>query len=702
MAGATSTILSCLSEEKMTRLLSSVVAVAIAIAPAVAQDVAGRGLATSDVPQRTANDGNVILSGIPELPPGTSARLQPYQNTRSATFADWTAGGEAIYITTRFAAVDQLHRVDRPGGARRQLTFADEPVRGPTRRPGSEEVLYAWDVGGGESFQLTLLDPATARSRHLTDGTSRNLSPVWSDDGQRLAYTSTRRDGRSNDIWVMNVADTASARGVLEAPAGTFWVATDWDPAGERLLVANYVSITDVRVHLVHVETGQLEPVAGGADRPGAYLPAAFAPGGAGIFVITDEGGEFARLGHMPLPAGPIEIITGDIDWDVDGFVMSQDRRRAAFTVNEGGISRVYLFDPATRGFERVGSLPVGIVGLGEFSPDGRHLGLTLNSPDSPSDVYTLELSDGPLGHGPLTRWTHSEVGGLDPSTFVTPELIHYPTFDGRDIPAFVYRPLGGGPHPVVIRIHGGPEGQSRPGFSSVNQSWVQELGIAVLDPNVRGSSGYGRTFVGLDDGVLREDAVRDIGALLDWIASQPDLDQNRVMVYGGSYGGYMVLASLVHYGDRLRGGVNMVGISDFISFLENTEAYRRDLRRAEYGDERDPEMQAFFERISPLRNAHRIRSPLFVIHGHNDPRVPVTEAEQIVQEVRASGRPVWYMNALNEGHGFARRDNQDLMRDLVVLFFQEHLLALAAGSESLRRHRSRVNTVPCTPSSDG
>lgn len=333
------------------------------------------------------------------------------------------------------------------------------------------------------------------------------------------------------------------------------------------------------------------------------------------------------------------------------------------------------LLDPATRRFDAVGSLPMGLVGLGAFSPDGRQLALALNSPDSPSDVYTLELADDPLGHGDLIRWTYSEVGGLDPSTFVVPELIHYPTFDDRDIPAFVYRPRGPGPHPVVIRIHGGPESQSRPVFSSLFQGWIHELGIAVLDPNVRGSSGYGRTYVELDNGMLREDAVRDIGALLDWISAQPDLDQNRVMVFGGSYGGYMVLASLIHYSDRLRGGVNIVGISDFISFLENTEAYRRDLRRAEYGDERDPEMRAFFERISPLRNSDRITAPLFVIHGQNDPRVPVTEAEQIVEQVRANDRPVWYMNALNEGHGFARRDNQDLVRDLVVLFFQEHLV---------------------------
>jgi dipeptidyl aminopeptidase/acylaminoacyl peptidase len=655
----------------LARYLSIPLLLVVLAASATAQEPTVTG-----VSERTANDGNVILSGVPEVPPEISLRLQPYQNTRSAGFADWAHDGRGLYITTRFATVPQLHRVDRPGGARRQLTFADEPIRGPTRRPGHPELLYSADIGGGEFFQFFLLDPTTGRARRLTDGRSRNTNPAWSDDGRRLAFSSTRRDGRSNDVWVMNVNDTTSARPVLEATDGTLWVATDWHPAGERLLVANYVSATDSRVHVLELGTGVHARIAGGPDAPATYLPAAFTPDGQGVFVVTDEGGEFTRLGVVPVGGGPIEILTGDIPWDVNGFALSRDRRRSAFVTNEGGVSRLYLLDPATREFRVVDAVPTGIIGIGEFSPDDRRLALTLNAADSPADVYTLDLATDPLGYGDLTRWTHSEVGGLDPSSFVTPELIEYRTFDDRQIPAFLYRPRGDGPHPVVISIHGGPEGQSRPGFSSVFQSWINEAGIAVLDPNVRGSAGYGRTYLGLDDGMRREDAVRDIGALLDWIATQPDLDQDRVMVYGGSYGGYMVLSSLMHYSDRLRGGVDIVGISDFISFLENTESYRRDLRRAEYGDERDPEMRAFFERISPLRNAERIRAPLFVIHGQNDPRVPISEAEQIVRQVRENGRPVWFMNALNEGHGYARRANQDLMRDLVFLFFQEHLLA--------------------------
>jgi dipeptidyl aminopeptidase/acylaminoacyl peptidase len=368
-------------------------------------------------------------------------------------------------------------------------------------------------------------------------------------------------------------------------------------------------------------------------------------------------------------------MITGSIPWDVESCALSDDRSRLAFTVNENGTSAVYLLETATDDYRRFESVPRGVVSALSFRPDGRSLGFTLDSGVSPADAFTVDLSAGLAQTGAAVRWTESEVGGLDPSRFVGPDLIEFKSFDSRSIPAYFYKPSGQGPHPVVIYIHGGPESQSRPLFSGVFQSWLLELGVAILDPNVRGSAGYGKGYLKLDNGMLREDSVRDIGALLDWIAGQPDLDTQRVMVYGGSYGGYMVLASLVHFGDRLRCGVDVVGISDFITFLENTQDYRRDLRRVEYGDERDPEMRSFFERISPLRNAGRIVTPLLVVQGQNDPRVPVTEAEQIVEKVRSNGRDVWYMNALNEGHGYARKENQDLLRDAAFQFMREHLL---------------------------
>jgi dipeptidyl aminopeptidase/acylaminoacyl peptidase len=314
------------------------------------------------------------------------------------------------------------------------------------------------------------------------------------------------------------------------------------------------------------------------------------------------------------------------------------------------------------------------------FSPDGSKLALTINTARSPSDTYVLHLGGDALDYGRLERWTYSEVGGLDTTAFREPELIEFPTFDTvdgqpRKIPAWLYRPAGDGPFPVVISIHGGPEGQARPAFSSTYQLWLEKLGAAVLVPNVRGSAGYGKTYVALDNGFRREDSVKDIGALLDWIGTQPDLDEDRVAVFGGSYGGYMVLASAVHFSDRLKAAVDIVGISSFVTFLENTQDYRRDLRRAEYGDERDPEMRAHLEKISPVNNVEHIRIPLFVVQGENDPRVPVTESIQMVEALREQGQPVWYMNALNEGHGYRKKENRDIYQQATVLFLRTHLL---------------------------
>jgi dipeptidyl aminopeptidase/acylaminoacyl peptidase len=351
-----------------------------------------------------------------------------------------------------------------------------------------------------------------------------------------------------------------------------------------------------------------------------------------------------------------------------------------AFVVNENGRSAIYLLDPRTREHRRIDTIPTGVAARIEFSPDGRKLAMTLNTATTPSDTFVLELGDGPLDYGPLIRWTFSEVGGLDTTAFREPTLISYPTFDEvdgkrREIPAWVYKPPGDGPFPVVVSIHGGPEAQSRPRFTSTYQMWMAKLGVAIVVPNVRGSAGYGKTYLGLDNGFRREDSVKDIGALLDWIATQPDLDEDRVAVFGGSYGGYMVLASAVHYSDRLRAAVDIVGISSFVTFLENTQDYRRDLRRVEYGDERDPEMRAHLEKISPLNNVDKISVPMFVVQGENDPRVPVTESTQMVTALREQGNTVWYMNALNEGHGYRKKENRDIYQQATVLFLQQYLV---------------------------
>jgi acetyl esterase/lipase len=622
--------------------------------------------------ERTANGGNVILSGVPEIPKELSARLAPYQNTRSATFGTFSSK-RAMFITTRFGSVPQIHRVDMPGGARHQLTFGAEPIRWVVGRPMHEELLYSSDEGGAEAFQLFLFDPVSGSTRRLTDGRSQNMGGVWNPEGTHLAFTSTKRDGKSNDIWILPVDKPGAARMALKAPDGTFWAAADW--IGDRLLIANHIAATDTRIHVQDIPSGRMKSLIGGGDAPAAYRPLAFDRDGRGVFLLTEANSELVQLAWIPTDGGRIQFVTKDLPWDVEVFALSRDRKRAAFTTNESGTSQLYLMDAQSHDYRRVEALPKGQVSSMDFSHDGRSLAITISSAASPDDVYTLSLGRRTLEYGTVTRWTFSEVGGLDASRFVTPSLIEARSFDGRMIPALVYKPRGKGPFPVIVHIHGGPEGQARASFNPVIQSWMGEFGIAVVAPNVRGSSGYGKTYLTLDDGFRREDAVRDIGAILDWIKTQADFDSSRVMVYGGSSGGYMVLASLMHYSDRLAGGVSIVGISDFTTFLENTAASRRDVRRAEYGDERQPEVRAFFDRISPLRNARRIAAPLLVLHGENDPRVPSSQAHEIVRQVRAQGTPVWFVNALNEGHGFARKENQDLVRDVAALFIEKYLL---------------------------
>ncbi len=641
----------------------------------------GASLAFADVEQRTMNDGNLILEDIPEISEEIVAKLLQFQNVRSAGFSSWTHDGAGLYVSTRFGDVVSLHHVTTPLGSRSQRTYFDEPMGQIERRPGRSEMLITRDAGGSEFAQIFRLNPHTGDAEMLTDGESRNGSIVWDRRGTRVAFQSTRRNGASNDIWMMDPDAADESKLVLESTDGSWWGPAEFSASGSKLLASNYVSVSDSRVHIVDLDTGATQRIAGGDERASVNYPIGFDDHRDGIWLITNKDSEFERLAWQSTkPGSAPQTIAEEIPWNVTDATISHDRKRIAFVTNEGGSSKVYLLDTKTREYKQIDVLPSGLVFSVRFGPRDRRLAMTLNTSQSPSDAFVLDLGRGPLDYKALTRWTESEVGGLDKTAFRTPELVHYPTFDQvegkpREIPAWIYKPAGKGPHPVVISIHGGPEGQARPSFSSTYQMWMDKLGVAVIRPNVRGSNGYGKTYLGLDNGFKREDSVKDIGALLDWIETQPDLDADRVAVFGGSYGGYMVLASAVHYSDRLSAAVDVVGISNFVSFLENTQDYRRDLRRVEYGDERDPAMRDYLQRISPVNNVEKIKIPMFIVQGENDPRVPVTEATQMVEALRKEGHTVWYMNALNEGHGYRKRENRDVYQQATLLFLEQHLV---------------------------
>ena len=632
--------------------------------------------------------GNRISENIPPIPEALAEKLNRYQNTRGASVAGWTRDG-CLLIGTRFAETTQAHRVCQAMGAREQLTFYAEPVAGLTPAPATSPLdgfVFSRDVGGNEFSQLYWFDFGTRETTLLTDGKrSQNGDARFSADGRWLAWSSTARNGKDTDIWVRDM-QAGTAKPVVTA--GGTWQALDFSADGTRLLVSKYVSISESYPGEVDLTAGTLRmfPVDGGKAAFGDFR---FAGAGNAVYFVSDEPvrgkpNEFRTLRYHDPASGEFRQLTGAIPWDVDALEVSADGRHLAYVSNEDGIDRLHVLALPEQEPVALPELPIGLIGGLSFSADGKRLAMTLNTATSPSDAYVVDLTN-----SQLTRWTQSEVGGLDTAKFASPTLIRYPTFDRvggkrRTIPAFYYRPAGaaaGAKLPVVINIHGGPESQATPYFSATIQYLVNELGVAVLVPNVRGSSGYGKSWLRLDNAEKREDSVKDIGALLDWIAAQPGLDADRVAVFGGSYGGYMVLATMTNYPERIRAGIDVVGISHFGTFLKNTEDYRRDLRRAEYGDERDAKMRKVFERISPLNNAGRIRAPLFVAQGRNDPRVPYTEAEQIVKAVRGNGQPVWYLLFSDEGHGFRKKANSDYFTASSMLFLEKYLIGEAVST---------------------
>jgi protease II len=616
---------------------------------------------------------NLVVEGIPPIPASLAQTVERYTEFRSAALSSWHPTERKMLISTRFGDTPQIHEVRSPLGMRKQLTFFPERVAGASYQPTQGNYfVFSKDIGGNEFSQNYRYDLATGDVTLLTDGKSKNSGGVWSTRGDRMAYTSTRRTGKDNDIYVIDPSNPKSDRLVATVEGGG-WYPLDWSPDDRQLLVLEFVSVNESYLWLFNVDSDEkklLTPK--GGDEKISYQAGLFSKDGKGLYVVTDRDSEFQRLTYLDLATGEHTYLSSQIQWDVEDFDLSEDGKLLAFVTNEDGISVLHLLDTTTRQEKPLPKLPTGLIGTIGWHRNNKDLGITFVSARSTADIYSIDVTT-----NQVERWTESETGGLNTENFSEAELIRWQSFDNKTISGFLYRPPAKfkGKRPVMINIHGGPEGQSRPGFLGRSNFYLNELGIAVIFPNVRGSTGYGKTFLKLDNGYLREDSVKDIGALLDWIKTQPDLDSDRILVIGGSYGGYMSLAVSTHYSDRIRAAIDIVGISNFISFLERTESYRRDLRRVEYGDERDPKMRAFLEKISPLNNANKIKNPLFVVHGKNDPRVPLYEAEQIVATVRKNNVPVWYLMAKDEGHGFAKKKNADFQFYATIAFIQEYLL---------------------------
>jgi dipeptidyl aminopeptidase/acylaminoacyl peptidase len=614
---------------------------------------------------QTREVGNIVYDGVPATPPAVQAAIAPYYNARSAVFEDWLPDG-SILIATRFGDTNQIHRVAKPGGARTQLTFFSEPVSNAETVPGTSAFLYPRDVGGAEYYQAYIRS-LDGTETQLTAPNTRNQSFVFAKDGKTVVWSQVTPGDPNYDIVMADPANP-SARRVIHDGQGSM-APLDISADGRTVLAARFHSQAWVELFTLDVASGKLTPL--GPNRKIGYQGGAFVDGGAGVLTLSDDGAEHTRPVVIDVKTGKVRDLEPGARWGSEGFDVSPDGRIMALAVNEEGYSTLVLRDVATGKVLPGPKLPQGVLTAAKFSPDGRRIGLSLSTSTSSGDVWSYDLAS-----GELTRWTQSELGGLDAAKLVEPTLFRYPTFDGKQIPAFIYRPktAKAGKLPVVIQIHGGPESQEQPNFNPRRQSWVAELGAAVIIPNVRGSSGYGKTYMGLDNAEKREDSVKDIGALLDWVAKQPDLDATRVAVVGQSYGGYMVLAVAGHYNDRIAGAIDLYGISDWVTFLQNTEGYRRDNRRAEYGDERDPKMRAVFDKIAPVKMSDRMKKPMMVFQGANDPRVPRSESEQMVARLRAQGTEVWYVLAKDEGHGIYKKANQEAVRGTEIVFLKKVL----------------------------
>jgi len=644
----------------MKRLCRLLVLVWLAALPAAAQE------------GYVAPPESLVIDGVPKIPVALAETAGRYASFRSGSISDWHPVKHEMLISTRFAETPQLHLVAMPGGARQQLTFFVDSVSNGRFHPnGGDYIVFMKDIGGGEWYQLYRYEMKTGDTTLLTDGKSRNLMGPWSSDGDRIAYMSTRRTGKDTDLWVMNPADSKTDR-LLTQLSGGGWQPEDWSPDDKKILLLEELSINESYLWLVDTATGQrTELTPHNMTDKVSYGEARFSKDGKGIYVTTDKDSEFHRLAYIDLETKQPTYLTTSIHWDVETFDLAHDGKLLAFVTDEEGLSVLHVRD-TTNGREMpLPHVPTGVIGGLRWHKNGHELGFSLNNSRGPGDCYSLDVAN-----EKLDRWTNSETA-VRTESLLQAELIHWKSFDGKMISGFLYKPPAkfAGRRPVLVVIHGGPEGQSQPTFLGRNNYLLNEMGIALIYPNVRGSTGYGKTFSLLDNGFKREDTYKDINALFDWIATQTELDSQRIAVTGGSYGGHMTLAVSTFYSDRIRCSVDIVGMSNLVTFLEHTEAYRRDLRRVEYGDERDPKMREFLEKIAPMNNIERIRKPMFVIAGKNDPRVPVSESQQIADALKKAGTPVWLMVANDEGHGYHKKPNQDFQFYATVEFLQEYLL---------------------------
>ncbi len=656
-------------------------------------------------------NANLHVEGIAPIAQSIATDVARYADFRPVSFVAWHPTRREMLVRHRAegASTAQLFWLKGPGQPLQALTQHPDPVGAAAIDRSGRYVVFAASKGGSEADQLYRQDidldtgAPIGTPVLLTNERERHSRMAWfRADGQysgEMLVSSVpldkflpaeQRASIGVTVRLIDPHKPEAARELFKLPQ-TGWFGSSLDRSGKVLYIGKYLSANESEVWAVTLATGErtrLLPEPGSSVRA-VHLQPRLSADGKSLNVISDRNGEFRELMRMDLASGRLRSLTINLPHDVEGYGgedgedddNAESKRGGLLLVrlNVNGRTELRAFDASTNAPVALTGLPEGNITSAAPRRGGSELAFNVSGAKSPGDVFAIDAASLRSADKPAKPWARAAMS-MDTSAFRDQEVVRWKSFDGLEISGLMSRAASTfrDKRPVMIDIHGGPESQARVGFAGRQNYYTQALGITVIRPNVRGSSGFGKTFLKLDNGVLRENSVKDIGALLDWIATQPDLDASRVLVSGGSYGGYMSLAVATHYSERIAGAIDVVGISNFVTFLDSTESYRRDLRRVEYGDERDPAMREHLIRISPLTNAHKITKPLFVIQGKNDPRVPYTEAEQIVAKARANQSPVWYLRGENEGHGFARKENADFYLYSVVRFMQETLLKKA------------------------
>ena len=600
----------------------------------------------------------------------TTYDIERYLNIRSAHSGSFAPDGERLAFLMDTTGTAQVWTVDGPQAWPVQRTFYEDRVTFVEYSPERPEIAFGKDQGGNERAQLFTLNTETGEiTNHTQRPDAKHRWGGWDSEGDRFAFASNRRDNTVFDIYVQHrdeVGDDAEL--VYE---GDGWLSlAGWSPSDDRLLVLEAHSSFDQDVHVLDLETGEAEHVTP-HDGRARFSSVEWGPDGDSLYLVTDRQSDTLQLERLDLETGGFTVVEDGEEWNVDGVSIDKDSRRVAYSRNVDGYTELTVgelveadrIDPAAEP-----DLPQAVAGGVDWGPDGDRYALTVTANSENTNVHVADARD-----GESERWTDAATAGIPRDTFVDPQLVHYPTFDDRQIPAFFSVPdkVPDGGAPVIVDIHGGPESQRRPSFRAVKQYFLNN-GYAVFEPNVRGSSGYGKQYASLDDVRNRMDSVKDIRAGVEWLHDHPDADNDRIVAYGGSYGGFMVLSAMTEYPDLWAAGIDVVGIANFVTFLENTSDWRRSLREAEYGSL--DEDREFLDEISPTNNIDRIDAPLFVLHGENDPRVPVSEAEQIVEDAREQGVPVRKLIFPDEGHGFSKLENRIEAYSAVVDFLDDHV----------------------------